>query len=248
LRNEQLLQLSQLSADVYRPLSSASRLEVFASRDFLDEETSTHCRGYVTETDVIIAIEGTKELIDWLNNGKIRKEQFHGVAIHRGYVKACEAVINEIAGFVTSISDKQIIITGHSRGGGIGVPVALALQTYLRTVYDMRGITLVTFGQPKVATKRSINSAFHGEYVRVQNGSDAVPRRPNIPFYYSHAGELVFLPNSHPGEAITNPTRSYRAKDRLFTVGQRVSDHFADNYVEALEIVVAMDRYRGSAP
>ena len=186
-----------------------------------------------SDRKIICAVQGTQEAVDWLTNVKIRKTKYFGIHAHRGFVGAAQAILAEVESAIYSFPEYyQILVAGHSLGGGVGVLLSIGLQELMRMRAEQRRITLTTFGQPKVATSKALR-VFHGSYMRVQNGSDIVPRLPNVPGYYSHAGTNLYLPNKLP-EPIINPSWSVRFKDRMLTGFERLQDHSMDDYIKEL--------------
>ncbi len=216
-------------ADVYRGYTGFREGPLHAISEIRDEETDTHARVYTGGPGLIIAIQGTKELADWRTNVQVRKRNRFGMRMHRGFAKAAQSIEYDVVGALVEYDECPIIITGHSLGGAVAVGVALAVQEFLRSAARPQKVALITFGQPKVATAWAVAKHIAVPYTRVVNGSDLVPRRPNLPVIYGHGGSLHYIDNY--GAHHLSPSAWMQAKDRVFTGRERVSDHSIDNYI-----------------
>ena len=88
-------------------------------------------------------------------------------------------------------SCKKWYLTGHSRGGAIG----LCLQQML-----IEDVSLITFGSPRVFKR---GAKLKGEHIRIHNKGDSVTNVPPWIFGYRHFGldlELMgkFFKADHP--------------------------------------------------
>jgi len=148
---------------------------------------------------------------------------------HRGYAAVAGEIVASAADLLLEGVQRgySIIYTGHSAGGAIALLLALELRGHC-----------VTFGQPRVVSPRTIRDTFdqNREYVRVQNGSDLVPRLPwPIPFLYGHGGELLYLPVDPEKRAQWNPSPCAMLKDRFFSPPtHRLGHHSMQDYLDGL--------------
>lgn len=185
--------------------------------------TDTFGIAYITEDIVFIAFAGSESRKDWLNDFKIIKTMFFGVRAHRGFAECAGSVLNQVSAILKGLPDHKVILTGHSLGAAIAVLIAVALRP--------RPVQVINFGQPRVSTHSELNLALYGEYVRVHNGSDVVPRSPWLG--YSHAGTCLYLTNN--SKRLTDPSEARMFFDRLLTLSQRATDHSMTGYIKELE-------------
>ncbi|MDP2141296.1 MAG: lipase family protein [Gammaproteobacteria bacterium] len=195
-------------------------LGILGYEQILCEGTDTLAMVYVTQGALYIAVAGSESLRDWIGNSRIIKASFHGIKAHRGFARAAESILVDVMQIIARNPRPEVVLTGHSLGGAIATLLAVALRP--------KAIRLITFGQPKVATAQELRLALFGEYIRVVNGSDIVPRLPR--FKYSHAGTCVYLSNS--GKRLLDPGWLRMFIDRTITLGQhqRGTDHRSTDY------------------
>jgi hypothetical protein len=186
------------------------------------EETDTLALVCVTDEALIVTVQGSESSRDWLNNLKIIKTEFHGILAHKGFAWCAESILPDVLAAIARDPEKPVVLTGHSLGGAIATLLAVALRPH--------PVKLVTFGQPRVSTTRELKLALYGEYIRVVNGSDVVPRSPWLG--YSHAGTCVYLDNK--GRKRIDPGEIAMLLDRALTIKQhqRGTDHRAADYVK----------------
>lgn len=189
----------------------------------VDKETHTAIGVYETVDTLWLAVKGSTNHHHWWSNLHVWKRPFHGLMAHAGFARAAEHVLTRVRSMVHRHPDHRVMLTGHSRGGAIAVLLAAGL------LYRRPGI--ITVGQPPVANGRELESVLAAcDYLRLVNGSDAVPRWPKIG--YGHDGHLLYFNND--GSCSANPGMWQRAKDRFFRALalERVTDHYASDYKE----------------
>lgn len=187
-----------------------------------NDDTDTLALVCVTDEALIITVQGSESRRDWLNNIKIVKTEFHGILAHKGFAWCAESILPDVLAAIARDPAKPVILTGHSLGGAIATLLAVAMRP--------QAVKLITFGQPRVSTSRELKLALYGEYIRVVNGSDVVPRSPWLG--YSHAGTCVYLDNK--GRKRIDPGEIAMFTDRTMTLKQhqRGTDHRAADYVK----------------
>lgn len=213
---------ARLSEDVYHGIAP-DNIGLIGYERIVDEETSTFGMAYITDDQLIFSFMGSKERRDWLNDFKVIKTEFFGIRAHRGFAMCAGSVLTQVESVIKSFPDHKIVLTGHSLGGAIAALIAVALRP--------RHVTVITFGQPRVSTKAELLLGMFGEYIRVVNGSDLVPRSPWVA--YSHAGTCLYLSNT--GEAIVDPGVFTKLWDRLLTFSERARDHRMTDYIKELK-------------
>lgn len=220
--NDQVMVCAMLSDAVYS-CTVPDGLGIVGSERILDEVTDTCGMAYFTADTLYIAFQGSESRQDWLNDFKIIKAEHAGIRAHRGFAMCARAVIKRVKAIIAALPDHRIVLTGHSLGGAIAVLVAVALRP--------EALKVITFGQPRVSTRRELQLALYGEYIRVVNGSDVVARSPWLG--YSHAGTLLYLTNTQ--RKIVDPGHLRMFWDRLPTVLQRATDHSMTQYLKELQ-------------
>lgn len=228
-----LMSAAYLAEAVYRGQVPAG-LGVLHTAPIFDPATQTEGMVYITGNCAWVVFAGTHKKRHWLSNFKIsRKNCFGWFKAHKGFSECAEAVIGQCMDALNKYSaGTPIVVTGHSLGGAIALLVAIGIRS--RAV-DLEGkrreVSCITFGQPRVSTRAAIESVFRSPYIRVQNGSDTIPRVPR--FGYSHAGTCLYLRN---GEGYcVDPSLIERFLNRLPTIFQRASDHSMADYIRELE-------------
>jgi hypothetical protein len=229
--NSLVLTCAHLSKAVYR-LEVPAGMNMLATETIFHQGTNTTGMAYFVAGRIFIAFAGSSIPAHWLSNFKIIKKNCFGwLPAHKGFSECAEAVINTCSQILDAFPDREVVITGHSRGAAVAVLVAAGLKSHARQ-HGGRKISLVTFAQPRVSQEKLLRAALgDGPYLRVVNGSDAVSRAPKLG--YSHAGTLVYLKNG-PGYCV-DPGLLERFLDRLPTFLQRATDHDMADYIRNLE-------------
>lgn len=83
-------------------------------------------------------------------------------------------------------------MTGHSLGGALAAFAAIDIKT---TFNPQGGITLYTYGQPRVGNKVFSDLLFKSlsnRYVRVTHYDDTVAHVPPLISFFKHAGNEVW--------------------------------------------------------
>ncbi|MDP2346729.1 MAG: lipase family protein [Gammaproteobacteria bacterium] len=190
---------------------------------------------------IYIAYCGTQNLQDWGTNLRVCKKPMGKIHIHRGVRYAIRTVRDRVMLAVHSYLDYRIYLTGHSLGGMCAQAACAWLEDRFKRTKD---ITLITFGAGMIASTNDINDAIHSPHYRFQNGSDAVPRRPALPIFYGHPTCPnhchIYFPNSvkELGLYLFDPDTLTIWRDRLFTLGERVTDHDIRDYEAKLDEVI----------
>ncbi len=228
-----VLQAAELANAVY-DLTVPAGLAIHGIERIKHIPTDTSGMAYLAPYATTIAFAGTASGRDWLTNIKANKRDCFGwFPAHAGFSDCAEAVFEQCLE-IAAHSTAPLVLTGHSMGGAVATLVAIGLASKLKD--SGRNISLITFGQPRVSKASLIDNAFHGEYIRVANGSDIVPRVPKLG--YSHAGQFLYLRNR--GGYCVNPGISETMLDRL-TAWQhdRITDHSMPAYIRQLQRVIA---------
>lgn len=166
--------------------------------------------------------------IDWLHNFMVFKRPWSGIRAHGGVVRCARAILDQVIDVINGFPGYKVTLQGHSAGGNIATLIAVALCQRLDR-QDAGRLRLITFGQSRVATQAALKRTIWCDYIRVQNGSDAVCRWPKIG--YGVYGDNLYYPNSESlGDYIWNPEPWRQTRDILLTSIGRALDHRMSEY------------------
>lgn len=215
--------------------------------------SSTHANfNFVSGTEVFLCIDNDSEVVhvvvrgseppvrwsglqDWFNNFLSVKVPFHGIRAHAGYARAAESVLESLSVLLDCTPEHyRVTLQGHSLGGAVAVLLAVALGYTKRVQRFNSALRLFTFGQRRVASAAALKRALQCSYIRVHNGSDAACVTPALPGYGDY-GTCLYFPNDPSiGQALVNPSRWLKLRDRMLTGAQRWRDHSMDQYEKLL--------------
>ena len=91
------------------------------------------------------------------------------------------------------ITNRKIVITGHSLGGALATLFSVKLRAKMPIVVEEQLHEVVLFGAPAVGLKRfkTFYHELNKKTVRIINGSDVVPFTP--PIFYHHIGQELWI-------------------------------------------------------
>lgn len=135
---------------------------------------------------IVVAIAGSNDRQDWWSNLKIKSMRtYHGRAHSGFYISAKGLFYSGIRRSISNPFGKDIIVTGHSRGGAMAHAIAHMMPYGQIT-------ECVTFGAPRVL-KRKHNCKL--KLTRVENHGDPVPHSVWALWGYRHFGKLEQIPH-----------------------------------------------------
>lgn len=155
------------------------------------------------ERNLVIALRGTDQIIDWVTNLSVSHVRGYGGFVHGGFAATLDAVWPEILTRVESLLDRgqTIWVTGHSLGGALATLVAARLAEA-----GMEPYITCTFGAPRCFDPRAANEYLPRLY-RFVNKGDLVPTTPpafTLPWYrYKHSGSLTVTLDGERGATTT---------------------------------------------
>jgi predicted lipase len=132
----------------------------------------------VKDRKLFIVITGTNQIRDWLVN----IFALPGGYIHSGYSSISTALIKPVLDEYALNEVDEIIILGHSKGGG----VAAILAGYLSYL----PVKVITYGAPRIASEDYASAYPHSIYTRVVHIHDVVSRLPSG-LGYRHCGKPI---------------------------------------------------------
>ncbi|MGI9601010.1 MAG: lipase family protein [Acidimicrobiales bacterium] len=154
--------------------------------------------------------------------------------VHRGFKREVDDIWPELEDTLSD-EDRNVWFAGHSLGGAMAT--ILAGRCELSAIAAVP-VEVITFGSPRVGTKRYVQHA-KITHVRWVNNNDIVTRVPPTWLRYRHTGTRMYL--NRNGQ-LRQFTPQQRAKDRwagfVDGIKNRRFDHFSDhgiaNYVDYL--------------
>ncbi|AGO13451.1 AaceriACL114Wp [[Ashbya] aceris (nom. inval.)] len=194
-------------------------VNVFKPR-ILDERVS--CSGYIglndTAKKIVIAFRGSVTVPDWLVDFSFIPTQYVPVKsdkrcegnclVHHGVYNQFKAGFNEIYGTLSKViqqhPDYEVVVTGHSLGGGYAYLMGLELQLlgHKPHVITYAGLRMgnvdlnrwydKVFDNVKKAEELKNGGNPRNAYIRLVQTRDIVPLVPTGPIY-THAGILFTI-------------------------------------------------------
>ena len=188
---------------------------------------------------ILLAVEGSKNIRQFLTDGEAWKRNLGDCMIHAGFYALAASVINPITAALRALPHRPIFVTGHSLGGAIAKIIAYRL-TALVDIGEVHSV--YTFGCPRLVSETGVNLyKFLAERTySVTNGADIVPWSPSYYLGYRNVGTEYHLP--YDGGIISGPalwpTLLINAVEiyREWRRGQfaLLTDHFIQSYLNRL--------------
>ena len=178
------------------------KLDGFEVTKITDENDG--CVIYTKEKVMIISFLNSNDIKDWIGNFRfsIKKTVYGG--IHTDFWESYEGLFKKIIETMHTLNfhDKEIYITGHSRGG------ALATIFAVDNPYNLYTKRIVTFGSPRVGDDKFVqtfNKRVKFDSVRYVNNLDLVT---TVPFWgYSHVRGSVYF--DRKGKIVSKRPKNY---------------------------------------
>ena len=186
----------------------ATRLAAASARAYADCTVSaqrTDAQALVTVDDdaVIVAFRGSKEIKDWIQDGKFWQSHTVCGCVHAGFNGDLQEILRPLltatrealSRMVSSgIASPQFYVTGHSLGGALAQLFALACHDRFMHVSGV-----YTFGSPRVGDMewaKTYGTLLGDRTFRVVNEYDLVPHLPlpGLLLRYWHTPSEVMLP------------------------------------------------------
>lgn len=138
---------------------------------------------------------------------------------HPGFAGAHRSVWKEVRAAIRP--DRELLVTGHSLGGGLAEKSADFLRDHRAPVH------LITFGKPNLHMRGHIPSLrYLATQLSVVHGSDIITRLPRYLYGPDPGQDMLYFDNT--SHAHFNPERSFMRLD----MGRRdiLKDHFMAGY------------------
>lgn len=209
---------------------------VFADLGFTDirylERDGAQAYELGNDVDLVVACRGT-EPNEW-NDVRADANALTDLAetvgrVHRGFKREVDDIWPALEQTLAD-DDRTLWFCGHSLGGAMATIIAgrCRLSTIAATPREV-----VTFGSPRVGTRRYVQHA-RLRHVRWVNNNDIVARVPPTWLRYRHTGTRMYLDRTG---AVKRLTRRQRTRDRWSGFWQglkrRRFDHFSDHAISA---------------
>lgn len=170
------------------------------------------CRLFWNDETIVIAFRGTRESVDWkisnlkmfpvyLQNCNLDSQK---IRVHRGFqstlyytdkttkLNSFDVVLKHLND-LDLISNRKIVIIGHSLGGALATLFSVKLRAKIPNEIENQLQEIILFGSPAVGLRKF--KLFYGtlnqKTIRIINGSDAVPFTP--PMFYHHIGQEIWI-------------------------------------------------------
>jgi triacylglycerol lipase len=184
----------------------------------------------MNDDDVVIVCRGT-EPNEW-NDIKADANAMTDLAetigrVHRGFKREVDDIWPELEETLRD-ETRNVWFAGHSLGGAMATILAGRCE-----LSDIAAVPaeVVTFGSPRVGTKRYVQNA-KIKHVRWVNNNDVVTRVPPTWLRYRHTGTRMYLDRN--GD-VRRFTPQQRAQDRWVGfrdgIRKRRFDHFSDHAI-----------------
>ena len=143
---------------------------------------------------VFVAFAGTNEWADMWRHVWVRRENFCGVKIHRGWLadsQKCFPVMYAVLGELMQSLATRVVFLGHSYGGALAQITAFCLASE----YGAPRVMLRTYGSPRAGCckfAKALDRRVDSHYRYVITG-DPVTQTP-LAFRYRHGGAKMTMP------------------------------------------------------
>lgn len=204
------------------------KLKVFIIPDDRKKIYWVSCRGTANWEDAKLDIEYKKTPHNLMR-----------VPLHEGFYKSAVAIYDKIIRCLPN-NYYRIRLTGHSLGGAIAV-ILMCLLSETRSIDNC-----ITFGQPKVGTRKFINKyrEILKKLLRMVMDKDPVPLVPPLDIYsilnygpYRHGGKEIHLLDEDSYEFWDEKKASgiFISSFWLHLTHEKISDHFMENYIKNIK-------------
>ncbi|MCX5958868.1 MAG: lipase family protein [Cyanobacteria bacterium] len=222
------LLMAKMSRTMYRTDNTFNNY--FTDGRFIQNEWTRCVVGFVEEIDnLVIAFRGSSTLNEWISNCD-SSPSFE--LAHSGFISTTDAIWVAFKDFIGRLvkqyRGKQIIFTGHSRGGALAVLMAIYAENA-----DLPVDKIYTFGSPRVISEFT-SVQYNLKHFRVENKQDPVSVLPWC-FQYKHTGKLVLLSNTSCKATVYNQGRNPLKRAIDLVDSQIIKAHNIDSYIDILE-------------
>jgi triacylglycerol lipase len=190
--------------------------------------SDTATQGFVCQADgaTIVVFAGTDAGV--VKTVLTDSETFPDAAsMHPGFVRALDAVWDQLRHAVPTQNAGRLLVAGHSLGAALAVLAAFRLHEVAPNAVDQ----VYTFGMPRVGGQAfgdKYEPALGARTFRLVNGDDPVPTVPPPLLQFRHVGRSVFCPHGGTFEPGATPAISVDNEPRFAEAETRFAGHVLD--------------------
>ena len=192
---ELALTTAQLSRIAYRSSDQAEQNVADMGLTNYRHFSGVSTQAFVAEngTTRFLAFRGTESTnhVDWMRDAQFKPVPgVFGTRVHSGFKRALDEVWDDLLPHVT-IADRELVVTGHSLGGGLATLGAARLAA---AGHGVGGV--YTYGSPRTGLKdfaAAYTTALGLNTYRVINHIDIVTRVPLLVQNYRHVGSRMYF-------------------------------------------------------
>jgi triacylglycerol lipase len=196
------------------------------------EDDGAQCHAFWNKTEYVLAFRGTEpaEISDLLAdlNAIPRGAMTNGL-VHSGFRNEVDKLWRDVSKHQLTHQKKNLYVTGHSLGAAMATIATSRFEEYTDV------IQLITFGSPRVGTRKFVK-AITTPHKRYVNNNDLVTRVPLWLMGYKHHGLLQYI-NFYGNVRKLTYWQAVKDKWRGWRSGilDGASDHGMNNYVKHTE-------------
>lgn len=175
--------------DAFNELNSIYEIENFKFFDYKD----TQALAFISNDKLFICFRGTEptkfsDISADLKAWQLQDSKYKTGKVHAGFKAALDVIWPIMLNYLEkNISNKEVIVTGHS----LGAALATLCANRLSKDFKVTNISLYTFGSPRVGDKRWASNFIVPAY-RFVNNNDIVTTVPGD-VLFDHIGNLVYI-------------------------------------------------------
>jgi hypothetical protein len=163
-----------------------------------------------------VNFRGSDDPVDWVRNADMHFVDTAQGGVHHGLRRGWLELLAPVVAQLNLMDILQVVITGHSRGGGIGIQC----HEYLSREHPELVTSTVTFGCPLMCNEEWEESCWNRDLdiVNYINGYDWIPffrdPIPHLPLSMSRPGADIYL------GGFGRPARMHRIATYVNRLGQ----------------------------
>jgi len=174
----------------------------------------------------VVAIAGSNDILDWIRNLIFRKTKCK--RYHAGFSAELDRIADQILEAVRKTGAKSVLVTGHSRGGGVAIQLVHKYRHYFPN-----DLELVVFAAPRALTKKAGWNISNCRFLNVIVGNDLVASLPLVAWGFKTYGHVIEL-----GEKLSLWCRALRythaVKNKVKPTLKGIKDHLPAAYSKAV--------------